>query len=109
MTHAASALIAKHKASERPLIVDDIYDAQGGLCFHCLKHMDPWPWTKRHPNGFTREHVAPKAHGGSMWRNIVLAHQCCNLKRATNQLSRVDLARARLIIAAVVVKRGGWV
>lgn len=99
---------AKHKLHQLPSLVDDLYDAQGGMCFHCLRHMEPWPWTKRHLNGFTRDHIIPKSAGTSTLRNIVLAHQWCNEKRGNRPLSLFDRRRARLIIAAIVAKRGGW-
>lgn len=104
----SSPAFARTSLGERGKLVDDIYDAQAGLCFHCLRLMDPWTWSKRHPNGFTRDHVAPKSKGRDGSRNTVLAHQWCNVRRGNAFLSEVDAMRARLVIAAVLAKRGGW-
>ena len=100
--------VHQHDPAARPPLTDDLYDAQRGACFHCLSLMDPWPWSKRHANGFTREHVSPKSGGYGAANNTVLAHQRCNQTRGTKHLSKVDMTRARLLIAAVVAKRGGW-
>lgn len=46
---------------------------QGGRCYLCGGVMRTEP---------TREHVTPRARGGRNARNILAAHQACNLRKA---------------------------
>lgn len=79
-----------------------LYQAQQGRCFHCLEPMQARAWTaNRWSKGWTQDHVIPKSLGGGRHRNIVLAHHLCNVHRGAAPLSPVELARARLVIAAV--------
>lgn len=54
-----------------------IYVAQVGRCFLCGDPMDPRPYRKRRPNGWTREHLKPGDD-----ETIVLAHASCNEAKA---------------------------
>lgn len=59
-----------------------LYRLQDGLCFHCAQLMDAETWIATRPNGWTKEHVIPKAEGGKgLQNNIVLAHRDCNAAR----------------------------
>lgn len=61
---------------------------QGGRCYLCGQLMRTEP---------TREHVVPKARGGRNARNILAAHQACNLRKA----DRVPYPCELLYLAAV--------
>lgn len=65
---------------------------QGGLCYLCGQVMRAEP---------TREHVVPKARGGKNARNVLAAHQACNLLKADRapypcELLYLDALYARL-------------
>ena len=83
-----------------------LYQAQQGRCFHCLEPMLDRVWTrgKRGEKGWTQEHVIPRSQGGGRAGNVVLAHRLCNGRRGNQPLSDIDLARARMIIAAVAAR-----
>lgn len=47
--------------------------------------------------GWTREHVFPRAVWPGMANNIVLAHKPCNQKKASRAPTRLEIERARVI------------
>lgn len=58
------------------------WQAQDGLCWICLEHMDREPL--QGPNSASVEHIVPLSRGGgNSWRNKLLAHQFCNSKRGS--------------------------
>jgi 5-methylcytosine-specific restriction endonuclease McrA len=74
------------------------YMAQGGRCFHCGKPMH----TKHHlkgggNNGWSREHLIPRACGGYGIGCIVLAHWHCNNKRGAKRPTSVELTKAAAV------------
>lgn len=80
----------------------DLYDAQGGLCYLCGKHMRRSPARKKHQNdAFTLDHVFPKALGGTAKDGVLLAHPKCNVARGDTpptaaQLEYLKIVRERL-------------
>lgn len=82
--------------------------AQDGKCFHCLQPLTRRQLHPDNPNALTKDHVVPRSCGGENHMNIVVAHNHCNNKRGNTPLSEIDMRRARMIIAAVAAKRGGW-
>lgn len=93
-----------------PPLTTHLFRAQQGRCFHCLKSMARGPWRMNRADGWTREHVIPKAKGGNDRLNVVLAHRSCNIIRADHDLSIAEMGRARMIILAahIVRRREGW-
>ena len=70
-----------------------LFVAQGGRCFHCFEPMDAESFPKK-VDGWTREHVVPRVHGGKDAWNIVLAHSACNSRRGSALPSEAMLQRA---------------
>lgn len=83
-------------------------EAQGGKCFHCLRPLTKKQLHPDNPDALTKDHVIPRSRGGENYMNLVVAHNRCNNKRGNAPLSEIDMRRAKMIIAAVVAKRGGW-
>lgn len=57
----------------------EIFLAQRGLCFYCLR-----PMSLSRNNGavsYTKDHFIPKIKGGKTNGNIVLAHKVCNNRK----------------------------
>jgi len=54
----------------------ELFLAQKGLCFYCLRPMGVSTNDKR--TGFTKDHFIPQVYGGKTNGNIVLAHKLCN-------------------------------
>lgn len=72
--------------SVRVIDLRALYVAQAGRCFFCGLPMDPRPYRKRKPNGWTRDHFEP---GND--ETIVLAHLPCNMAKADRQPSWREL------------------
>jgi hypothetical protein len=94
-------------------LVDELWLAQDGCCFHC--------GTKMHRNGqsddplrVSREHLFPRSRYGFgrikydpvVSGVIVLAHGGCNSDRKAQEPSASEVIRARSIYA--VLGRGAW-
>lgn len=78
-----------------PALPPLLYRAQHGRCFHCLQPMVEIPFRiGLVPNGWTREHVFPRARGSSgIGNNFVLAHQRCNLQRGSRMPTDIEIIR----------------
>lgn len=74
-------------------LIRRIAKLQGGRCYLCGQPMRTEP---------TREHVVPKARGGRNARNILAAHQACNLRKADRAPYPCEL----LYLAAVNARLG---
>jgi len=73
-----------------------LFLAQDGRCFHCTEPMADTP----HPmmrNGWTREHVYPRARYRRMGNNVVLAHAECNSAKGGRPPTPEEVEKARLI------------
>lgn len=84
-------------------VVDCLYAAQRGLCFHCDCPMSARAEGARSFGGpgWTREHVVPKSKGGAVSDgsgNVVLAHGYCNRARGVRPFSEGELSRARVVV-----------
>lgn len=83
-----------------PTVVARLWTVQQGACFHCGELMLN-SGSSNHGLYWSREHVYPRSRNGSTYGNVVLAHRKCNSARGNPEPSEEELARARLIIAAV--------
>ena len=75
--------------------IDDLFNAQQGLCFHCAQ-----PMTRRQDQerGWTREHVFPRARSGYLLlNNVVLAHPHCNQEKDDREPTKMEIDRAAMI------------
>lgn len=71
-----------------------LWIAQGAACFICEHHMDPKPYHRvRSPNGWTKEHVNPRARGGGDDRNLTLTHHKCNSYKSDRAPTENELRR----------------
>jgi hypothetical protein len=81
-------------------LVDRLWDAQQGACFHCGEPMLR-TGPANHGDRWSREHIYPRARNGSTYGNVVLAHRKCNSARGSPEPTEEEIARARLIIEMV--------
>lgn len=83
-----------------PSLVDRLWDAQHGRCFHCDV---PMLRGVVHGHGllWSREHVLPRKWGGKKAGNIVLAHSLCNNKRGSAMPTPDEIEKAQAIYAAL--------
>lgn len=83
----------------RSAIIEQLWTAQRGLCFHCGAPMrlhgsneDELRWS--------REHLFPQAFYHGQLTSIVLAHGGCNSRRGSPMPTEDEVTRAQAIYAA---------
>ncbi len=94
----------------RSLLLQKLWRAQQGLCFHCGELMLVSPSHARPLSGrrwspgrrWSREHVYPRSgRGANMLNNIVLAHQDCNSARGNLEPTDDEITRTRALYALI--------
>lgn len=80
-----------------------LFEAQGTLCFHCDEPMlAAVPRGGDRRQGWTREHVYPRATGGNtLGNNIVLAHASCNNDKGSRDPTQAEIEKAIGIYASL--------
>lgn len=77
-----------------------MWELQGRRCFHCGGEMGGKTFLqKRRENGYTRDHLVPRASGGGVIGNIVLAHERCNTAKAAKLPTQFDLQICKMLWA----------
>lgn len=83
-------------------LLEKLYEAQDGKCFHCGKSVPARGSnqnTKR--GGWSRDHVYPRSTTRGLARNIVIAHRGCNNERGDRPMSDADIARVKALYASL--------
>jgi hypothetical protein len=79
----------------------ELYAAQAGKCFWCLRMMADCQHSERDRLGWTREHVIPRAmECCGLKGNVVLAHKHCNNQRGSPAPDEFAIVRTMRIYDA---------
>lgn len=68
------------RSVRRQAHLDRLHEAQDGCCYLCGKQM-PERFRYNINAGWSADHVHPRCHGYSRWRNVLLSHASCNRRK----------------------------
>jgi hypothetical protein len=82
-------------------LLEKLYEAQGGNCFHCGKPVPPRGDKDMSKKGWSRDHVYPRSTTRGLARNIVIAHRGCNNRRGDMPMSDADIQRVKALYGSL--------
>jgi hypothetical protein len=89
----------RNPKGRQPSLVDRLWVAQNGCCFHCGRPM--LFGQSQHPARWSREHLYPQSRRGEGTNKIVLAHRSCNSARGNPEPTDDELDCADALYAAI--------
>jgi 5-methylcytosine-specific restriction endonuclease McrA len=97
------ARVTRERTVRRRKQREQLWEAQGKICFLCGEKMYPVSHT-RADRGWSMDHVRPASKGHSRVRNVLLAHSKCNREKDDREPTGCEL----LLLEAVNAKLTIW-